>query len=360
MQRCNARPTAQIPGHERERGDCSPSPSPPSPACAATLPPLDGSTATGGAKPLDDRDRPGLLLHAGRVEWGGQAEGGAPQPDRQGQGPRGRPSDRGGEPAPGAGRGQKLGAPLPPDRGAPARGPRAAADARGARAQVRSPFERDVVQHLDSFEALLDYTLFRMGLGTERVHHPVLLSETLCIPSAVRASASELLFEAYGAPAACYGVDALFAYEEALGAARGARAGSVRGAFAGGESGLVVRIGHAASHVVPILDGRPAHAAALRAPTGAGTSTSLLASVLALRYPQHRPALTPARVTYIKERHCRVVSPRSPRPPPPALLQPQAPTSERRESEGEADEGARTVHDSQLHTTLKMLNFTRL
>ena len=42
---------------------------------------------------------------------------------------------------------------------------------------VRSPFERDVVQHLDSFETLMDYTFFRLGIRTDRIYHPVLISE---------------------------------------------------------------------------------------------------------------------------------------------------------------------------------------
>eukprot|EP00961_Rhodomonas_salina_P167114 2251944-Rhodomonas_salina.1 len=58
-------------------------------------------------------------------------------------------------------------------------------------------------------------------------------------------------------------------------------------------NGLIVRVGHAASHVIPIVDGSAVPAAAYRSGIGSAGCTSTLQQLLHLRYPQHKYSTEP-------------------------------------------------------------------
>ncbi|KAG5456184.1 MAG: hypothetical protein BJ554DRAFT_4140 [Olpidium bornovanus] len=91
-------------------------------------------------------------------------------------------------------------------------------------------------------ESVLDYAFAKLGVDTHGVHHPVLITEPFCNPPAARRSMSELLFEGYAVPSVSYGVDSLFSYyQNGL-------------SF---DGGLIVAPGHTATHVVPIVGGKP-------------------------------------------------------------------------------------------------------
>jgi actin-related protein 5 len=53
---------------------------------------------------------------------------------------------------------------------------------------------------------------------------------------------SELLFEGYGVPSVCYGIDALFSFHA--------------NNLSFDEGGIVASSGHTTTHVVPIIGGR--------------------------------------------------------------------------------------------------------
>jgi actin-related protein 5 len=166
---------------------------------------------------------------------------------------------------------------------------------------VRSPFEKDVIQHFESAEVLLDYTLHRLGINTEAVHHPIFITEALCNPNACRALTSEMLFECYGAPAVAYGVDGLLAYDfNASGAA-----GDVCAPWTSPAAhGLSVHLGHSCCYVIPIFDGRAHLQHSYRLALGGLSCTSLMSQILPLRFPLHRQAFSLARAQQIKENHC--------------------------------------------------------
>ncbi len=148
------------------------------------------------------------------------------------------------------------------------------------RLHLKTPFDRNVVTQMDSMETVLDYGLAHLGLneGGEagRVPHPVVITEPpanpstsrarkfehcLAIKSFFRCSATlwlfgfsvivfvifsffpvmnELLFECYGVPSVCAGVDALFSLFHQKGEE-------------GARTALVISIGFHTVHVLPYI-----------------------------------------------------------------------------------------------------------
>lgn len=108
-----------------------------------------------------------------------------------------------------------------------------------SRSSTRSAFDTDVVTNFDVMENVLDHTFVKLGIDGSTVPHPILMTETLCNPTHSRTLMSELLFENYGVPSVCYGLDSLFsAYQNDV------------------RDGLVVSSGKMSTTVVPLLDGR--------------------------------------------------------------------------------------------------------
>ena len=172
---------------------------------------------------------------------------------------------------------------------------------------MRSPFDKDVLQNLDSAETILDYTFSRLGINTERVQHPIMVTEPVCAPNYTRGRVYEMLFECYGVPKVAFGIDALLAYEYNCYTADQAAAAPLTAPWQGAAAaGLIVRAGNACSHVIPVVDGRAVLASAFRLNVGGQRISDTLSDSLRLRYPQHRQALTASRVSYIKEHVCSV------------------------------------------------------
>ena len=148
------------------------------------------------------------------------------------------------------------------------------------RFKTRSPFDRGIPYQFDLVEAGLDYVFDRLGVAGDRVAHPILLTEPVCQPHHCRSQFNELLFECYGVPATCYGVDALFAYHEHV---------TTAGALARDpSSALLVSAGWAATHLLPVVDGRACWDRVYRLDVGGGPAVDHLLRGLVLRYPQHR------------------------------------------------------------------------
>ncbi|WFD30559.1 Nuclear actin-protein involved in chromatin remodeling [Malassezia sp. CBS 17886] len=146
-----------------------------------------------------------------------------------------------------------------------------------SRAAIRSAFDADVLCGFDVMESMLDYTFSKLRIDTDRVDHPILLTETLCNPEYSRAQLNELLFEAYQAPSVNYGLDAMFS----------AYANGVR------EDGVVVSSGRATTYVVPITGGRGMLTNAKRLSWGGANATDFLHRLLQLKYPNFPQRITP-------------------------------------------------------------------
>lgn len=136
----------------------------------------------------------------------------------------------------------------------------------------RSPVERGIVTNFVTQEAVFDHIFSNLGVDTETVNHPVVLTEPLCCPGASREGVSELLFELYGAPSVAYGVDALFS-----------RYRNQRATV--GSTGLVVASGHHSSTIIPIVGGKIDAVHASRLELGGADMHQYMMSLLHRKFP---------------------------------------------------------------------------
>jgi len=165
-----------------------------------------------------------------------------------------------------------------------------------ARGNIKSPFDVDVVCGMDSMvrdllswkEYILDYTFGRLGIDTERIDHPVLMTETLCNPEYSRAQMNELLFEAYQVNSVNYGLDALFS----------AYANNIR------DDGLVVSAGRSSTLVVPLVAARGVLDNAKRQSWGGAQAVDFLQKLLQLKYPNCPQKITTYEVQRMLEELC--------------------------------------------------------
>ncbi|KAN0062909.1 Actin-related protein 5 [Thecaphora frezii] len=160
------------------------------------------------------------------------------------------------------------------------------------RGAIRSPFDADVVCNWDAMETMLDYTFSNLGIDTERVQHPICMTETLCNPAYSRGIMNELLFEAYDVPYVNYGLDCLFsAYQN-----------DVR------EDALVVSSGHNSTVIVPMVGGKGILTNAKRLSWGGAQATELLYRLIQLKYPGFPTRVTTWQARNMLEELCYVSS----------------------------------------------------
>mmetsp|Transcript_13179 Transcript_13179/g.25135 ORF Transcript_13179/g.25135 Transcript_13179/m.25135 type:complete len:751 (+) Transcript_13179:207-2459(+) len=139
------------------------------------------------------------------------------------------------------------------------------------RTGFKSPFDMDVVVDFDKQEAILDYAFDRLAVSGPEVAHPIVLTETVCNPPTTRGNMTELVFEAYGAPALVFGTDVAFSHVHA------------RKQSQMGLDGLVVSSGHTTTHVVPMVEGEPVLSRAARLNLGGMQMTDFLHKLLQLQ-----------------------------------------------------------------------------
>lgn len=137
-----------------------------------------------------------------------------------------------------------------------------------SRANIKTPYDGDVVTSFDATENVLDCTFHRLGIESgDGLSSPILMTETLLNPGFSRSMMTELLFETYGVPSVCYGLDALFsAYQNGV------------------QDGLVVSSGQGATHVVPMLNGRGILPHSRRINWGGAAATNLMLKLVQLKY----------------------------------------------------------------------------
>ncbi|KAL6056107.1 Actin-related protein 5 [Balamuthia mandrillaris] len=183
----------------------------------------------------------------------------------------------------------------------------------------RSPCDGNVVTRFDVQEQLLDHVFLSLGINTDRIEHPILMTEAICNPSYCRQrishsslalplsslmfyalftmeclEMSELLFECYGAPAVCYGIDAMFSYFYNRTGWKKTEA----------DNTLIISSGHDSTHIIPVLSGGMLAQSVKRVPLGGQRATQFMQQLLHLKYPLHRAALSLPKAEAIKEQHC--------------------------------------------------------
>jgi actin-related protein 5 len=172
-----------------------------------------------------------------------------------------------------------------------------------SRSAARTPYDGGIPNNANLLERLLDGTMLRLGLGDlEAINHPVVLTEPVCQPNAVRAYFSELMFEGYQVPTVCFGIDALFSYLYNS-HSRDPTNGIV--SFAR-RSGLVVSCGYHSTHILPVHDYKYEASSANRINVGGHHMTASLTRRLQLLQPDHAASFSYARVEALKHDVCYV------------------------------------------------------
>ncbi|CDZ96567.1 Actin-related protein-Arp5p [Phaffia rhodozyma] len=156
-----------------------------------------------------------------------------------------------------------------------------------SRSGARSVFEGDVLCNFDLMEHVLDYTFLNLGIDTHSIDHPVLMTERVCTPLASRALMSELLFEAYGAPAVTYGIDSLFAFSRT-----------------GKKDGIALGMGHTSTSVVPVVNGRGLVGSARKLAWGGSQASEMMLKLVQMKYPGFPTKVTPNQATFMYRESC--------------------------------------------------------
>ncbi|KAF9430369.1 Nuclear actin-protein involved in chromatin remodeling [Podila epigama] len=149
-----------------------------------------------------------------------------------------------------------------------------------ARSNSRTAFDGPVMCNPEIMETVLDYVFIKMGIDADKINHPLVMTEPVCVPLYNRSLMSELLFEAYQVPSVTYGVDSFFSM------------------YANGPEtstdGIVVSAGHHFTHVIPILDGKVHTQHAKRISYGGVSANEYMLKLMQMKYPTFPLKMTTA------------------------------------------------------------------
>ncbi|CAG8590260.1 2060_t:CDS:10, partial [Funneliformis mosseae] len=147
-----------------------------------------------------------------------------------------------------------------------------------AKSNAKTAFDGNVVYNFETMEYILDYVFYKLGINTDKVYHPILMTEPVCNPNHSRKLMSELLFECYGVPSVCYGIDALFSFHA--------------NNLSFDEGGIVLSSGHTTTHVIPVFGGRGRLEHTKRISYGGLTATDYMLKLMQLKYPTFPTKMT--------------------------------------------------------------------
>ncbi|XP_044764854.1 actin-related protein 5 [Coccinella septempunctata] len=159
------------------------------------------------------------------------------------------------------------------------------------RFQLKSQFDKNIVTHFEAQEQLFDYAFSHLGIDTDNIAHPIVLTEAFLNPNSSRQYMTELLFECYNVPGLSYGVDSLF------------------GRFFSDpqqENALIVSLGYHTCHVIPVLKHSAIFDNVRRLNTGGQHVITFLHRILQLKYPAHSTSITLSRVEELLHTICEV------------------------------------------------------
>ncbi|XP_021941474.1 actin-related protein 5 isoform X2 [Zootermopsis nevadensis] len=149
------------------------------------------------------------------------------------------------------------------------------------RFQLKTQFDRNVVTHFEAQEQVFDYMFTHLGIDTEgHISHPIVMTEAFLNPNYSRHLMSELLFECYGVPSVCYGIDGLFSF----------RYNNPKCSAA-----LIINCGYHTTHILPVINNQVDLTRSRRINVGGIHIINYLHRLLQLKYPAHFAAITPSR-----------------------------------------------------------------
>jgi actin-related protein 5 len=160
------------------------------------------------------------------------------------------------------------------------------------RGQIRNAFEpgTSIATNWDVMEGILDYIFIKLGVDSkEGIGRPVVMTEPMANLSYSRRMMNEMMFECYLAPSVTYGIDSLFSFRQNK-----------------GTSGLVISSSNTATHIVPILAGKPLSQSCARLNWGGSQAQEFLLKLLRLKYPTFPGKLNIEQMEEYVKQHCYI------------------------------------------------------
>lgn len=139
------------------------------------------------------------------------------------------------------------------------------------RSNAKSPYDGQLISNWDYVESILDYSLEHLQVTSKngKLNNPVIMTEPAAAPHSYRKGMYEIIFEAYQAPKATFGIDSLFSFY----------------ANSPSRNGMVVSVGHNLTHVIPVVNGKGILSNTKRIDWGGDQQLNYLQRTLALKYP---------------------------------------------------------------------------
>ncbi|BES94721.1 Actin-related protein [Nesidiocoris tenuis] len=159
------------------------------------------------------------------------------------------------------------------------------------RGNLKTQFDKNVVTHMEVQEYIFNYTFSHLGIDTNRINHPIVITEAPLNPNFSRSLMSQLLFECFNVPSVAYCVDSLSSYWRFP---------------SKNKTSLLVSIGYYTTHVIPIVDGIVDFKRSRRLDLGGQQITYYLQRLLQLKYPVHFNALNLSRAEELLHEHCSI------------------------------------------------------
>ena len=157
----------------------------------------------------------------------------------------------------------------------------------------KSPFEKNIVSHFGTQEHIFDHIFSNLNIKDTNVNHPILITEPFANLNFSRKNITELLFECYGAPSICYGIDMLFSlyYNEPE--------------FRNNNNynGLIISSSFQTTHIVPIFKSRIDLEKSRRISIGSENARDLLMISLHLKYPELKQKFNSEVIQYIYDNY---------------------------------------------------------
>lgn len=154
----------------------------------------------------------------------------------------------------------------------------------------KSPYEKNLIFHFTTQESLLDYSFKSLNINDDKVNYPVVMTEPYLNISYSRKIMNELMFELYGVPSLCLGVDFMYsAYKNNV----------INNNTS--NSALIISSSNNITQIVPVLNNKPILDYSRRISIGGNNATELLMKALPFKYPLFKNKYTYEVCQNIKE-----------------------------------------------------------
>lgn len=162
----------------------------------------------------------------------------------------------------------------------------------GARQNIKTPFDGEVIQNWDFVETMLDYSFSKINVESQgKVDNPIVMNEMLGCATVQRRVMNELMFESYQVPSIAYGIDSLFSF--------GYNNQNT-------DFGIVISAGNESSHIIPVVNGKGVMSMAKKFDYGGKQAAAYLQNLLSLKYPAFPVKLNFNQCSTLMQEHCYV------------------------------------------------------